>query len=45
MKTSVVKILFLCVLIAITAAACSSGGRLNGNKNCGCNLNKGFVGY
>lgn len=45
MKTSVVKILFLCILIAFSASACSSGGRMGANKNCGCDLNKGFIGY
>lgn len=45
MKNAVAKVLFLSIMLGIMAASCSSGNRIGNNKNCGCDLNKGFIGY
>ncbi len=45
MKKSGFKLIYLFVLICLITASCSAGNRASGSKNCGCNLNKGFIGY
>jgi hypothetical protein len=35
----------LLLLLVSLFAACASGGKMGKSKNCGCGLNKGFVGY
>jgi hypothetical protein len=39
----IVLLLFLAVVLY---SSCSSGNRIGGSsKNCGCGMNRGFVGY
>jgi hypothetical protein len=46
MKKVTYRLIFLLSFVSILAAGCSSGNRIGGSsKNCGCGLNKGFVGY
>jgi hypothetical protein len=34
----------LVILISSVAVSCTSGAKIGG-KGCGCNMNKGYVGY
>jgi hypothetical protein len=44
MKKALIYVI-LVVVIGSIAASCSGSNRTRSGKNCGCNLNKGFVGY
>ncbi len=44
MKNVKQSVILLLIFVSVLFASCSAGKNA-GKNNCGCNLNKGFVGY